>query len=249
MLIAIGGGLDLHGERKILKRLLSEARGQNSSVCVVTTATNYPEEARQKHYEAFTSLGIADLTFLHLRERAEANDPLNAQTAGRADIIFFTGGDQLQLTKALEGTRFLKAVGARINNGAIVAGTSAGAAALSSLMIYGEQSTVDDPSEGKEVVSLKTGFGFAGRYIIDTHFSQRNRLDRLFSKVAENPGAIGLGIDEDTAAIIHADNTMEAIGSGNVTIIDDVSISSSRINDQHTPLTIRAGESYIPKPR
>jgi cyanophycinase len=243
MLLAIGGGLDLQGERHILKRLLSEANGSKTSICVVTTATGFPEKTRRSHSDAFEALGLSDYTFLHITNAHQANDPANVEAARRADIIFFTGGDQLRLSDALQGTHFLEAVADRLQQGGIVAGTSAGAAALSRLMIYGEDPPAGDSSGKKEIVSLKTGFGFASRFIIDTHFNQRNRFARLFSMVAENPAKIGLGIDEDTAVIIHDDDSLEVIGSGKMTVIDDPGISNRRVNDL-SRVTLISGQSY-----
>jgi len=223
MLVAIGGKLDLEGEREILKRLLAEARGVQSNVLVVTSATGYPDETRQDHEDAFARLGIPNVTTLHLRTPQEADDP---QAAARADLILFTGGDQLRLVRALGGTDFMSMLAKREQAGAIVAGTSAGAAAMAQTMIYGE-SADDDPE--REIVSLKDGFGLAAGYIIDTHFDRRGRYGRLFDQVAAHPDKVGLGLDENTAAIFHGDGSIEALGPGHVTIIDDPESATARV--------------------
>lgn len=217
MLVAIGGKLDLEGERQILRRLLAEARGTQSNVLVVTSATGYPDEARKDHEDAFAKLGIPGVTTLHLRTPQEANDAAAVAAANNADLVLFTGGDQLRLVNALGGTDFMSTIAKREQEGAVVAGTSAGAAAMAQMMIYGEPAA-DDPE--REIVSLKEGFSLAAGYIIDTHFDRRGRYGRLFEQVAGYPDKIGLGLDENTAAIFHADGTIEALGEGHVTIID-----------------------------
>ncbi len=209
LLFAIGGALDCTEERAILKRMLAAARGTGSSVCVVTSATASPEEARKAYVEAFAGLGIADCTILHPTTPAEADAPDALAAAARADIVFFTGGDQQKLVEAIAGSAFMQAVARNFAAGGIVAGTSAGAAALSKMMIYQEE----------DVVSLKDGFGFLDDAVVDTHFSQRQRLSRLFSMVAAAPNSFGIGVDENTAAIIAPDGALDVVGAGTVTVV------------------------------
>lgn len=224
MLFAIGGAMDCTNDREILKRLLAQARGTASRVCVITSATSYPDDAYKSYMDAFTGMGVAACSVFHLKDRQEADASEVLAAAAQADIIFFSGGDQQRLAQALAGSDFMKVVADHHAAGRIVAGTSAGAAAMSADMIY----------EEKKTVSLLEGFGLTDDLIVDTHFSQRGRLSRLFGVVAHKPAQLGLGVDENTAAILKADGTMEVIGAGTVTVVD----STARAE------TLRAGEAY-----
>jgi cyanophycinase len=240
MLFAIGGGLDCQGDRDILKRILQEAKGAGSSVCIITTATNFPDEARRQYLDAFGSLGATDCRVLHLTARSETEDPHMIRVIQEADIVFFTGGDQLKLSKVFAGTPLMKAITEGLEgNSLIVAGTSAGAAALSREMIY--------PSKENEVCLLE-GFGLTEELVVDTHFSERNRLSRLFNAVAQGNNLTGLGVDENTAAIIKPDGTLEVIGAGTATIIAPFKNASARAKKTQ-PAVLNPGDKYNLKER
>lgn len=227
-LIAAGGGLDDEKDMAVFRRILAEARGLDSKVHVISTATRIPVQTEAGYRKTFNALGIPDISVSFVNSRAEAKDPARAASLADADLIFFTGGDQLRLTSILGGTPFMDAVYKRHEEGAVVAGTSAGAAAMSDLMVYNGESEV---AMHKGEVSFTTGFGFVSRAVIDTHFSQRGRLPRLFNVVATNPVNIGVGLDEDTAVIIRDRNRMEVIGSGTVTIVDGTKLTYNNMTE------------------
>jgi cyanophycinase len=222
-LIAIGGAEEKTGDMGVLKRVLAEARGAGSRVHVITTATGYPEEVGQTYREAFRLLGV-ECEVTHIASRTEAGNPELLKQIGAADVVFFTGGDQLKLSTILGGTPFLDAVRARHEAGAVVAGTSAGAAALSQLMIYGGD---PDKAMQKGEVALTAGFGLAPEFVFDTHFMNRGRLARLFNVIATAPDKTGIGLDENTGVVLRADGEIEVIGSGAVTVVGGKTLTSN----------------------
>lgn len=230
--VAIGGAEDKTGEKIILRRLLSESpQGKNARICVITTATSEPEKSRAKYDDAFSALGVLpdNLDILHISTRTQANDPSIAAAIRSADVVFFSGGDQLRITTVFGGTESLRVLKEGFESGKqIIAGTSAGAAAASSLMVYGGQ---PDKALQKGHVLLTAGLSFVEGVIFDTHFSESGRLSRLFNAVSTNPGILGIGLDEDTAVIVRPDKTLEVIGSRTVTIVDGTSIKTSNITD------------------
>lgn len=242
MLFAIGGSLDCQGEMQILKRLLKEARDNQSSVCIVTTATSYPDQARKLYADTFAALDVKDCTILHIDSRAEAESAEALHAVRRADIVFFTGGDQLKLAKTLSGTAFMEAVNENFRQGRIIAGTSAGAAAMSKQMIYAVQRRENGKYKGKHVF-LENGFGLSEELILDTHFSERRRLTRLFTMVSQNPACMGLGVDENTAAILKKDGTVEIIGAGTVTIVHGDQAAAKKSGKMPRQV-LRHGEIY-----
>lgn len=251
-LIAIGGAEDKTGDMTVLKHVLAEARGATSNVHIVTTATAYPEEVGQTYRDAFKALGV-DCRISHITTRAAANDDELLKQIGAADVVFFAGGDQLKLATILGGTAFLDAVRERHEAGAVIAGTSAGAAAMSLLMIYG-----GDPEKAMEKgeVTLTEGFGLAPGVVFDTHFMNRGRLSRLFNVVAAAPAKTGIGLDEDTAIVWRKNGEMEVIGSGAVTIVDGKNLTRCNITqiergekieaEGFNVTTLKAGDRYKP---
>jgi len=221
-LIAIGGAEDKTSDKAVLRRVLAETGKPCPRVLVVTTATAYKEEAAANYGAAFAALS-ATCVFAHIGTAAEAAHPDHIVEAAKADVIFFTGGDQSRLVDVLEGSPFLEQVRAHHAAGGVVAGTSAGAMAMSTLMIAG-----GDPANGfvKDGIAKGVGFGMAPDFVIDTHFSQRNRLSRLFNAVASDPRKTGLGLDEDTALILRGLDG-EVAGSGTVTVVTGEKLRSS----------------------
>lgn len=213
-LIAIGGAEDKTGDKAVLQRVLAETGRDHPRVLVVTTATAYKAEAAANYGSAFSALGAA-CQFAHIADAAGAADAGALAAVKEADVIFFTGGDQSRLVDVLAGSPFLAAVQGFQAAGGVVAGTSAGAMAMSALMIAG-----GDPENGmvRGGIAEGTGFGMAPALVIDTHFTQRNRLSRLFNMISADPRKTGLGLDEDTALIMRGRDA-EVAGSGTVTIV------------------------------
>lgn len=205
-------------ERGILRKIIDESRLKKDSVIeVITTASQIPQIVGPEYKKAFEFLGAKNVNILDIQNREQANSDAIVARANAADIVMFTGGDQLRLTSILGGTRFHDAILLKYQEqNFIYAGTSAGAAAASENMIYQGSS-----SEALLKGEIKTtqGLGFIENVIVDTHFVQRGRIGRLFQSVVNNPRTLGIGLGEDTGLYINGD-TMTAIGSGLVILVD-----------------------------
>lgn len=225
-LIAIGGNEDRVNEQEVLTRIVHEIGNANYKVVVIPTASEEPEQRGKDYHRVFTSLGAATVEILDISNRAQANNKALAKKLNDADLIFLTGGDQLRLTTLVGGTWVLDAIHARLRAGALVAGTSAGAAVFSDTMIYEGKS-----EEGllKGGVLTTSGFGFVENIIFDTHFLDRGRIGRLMQIVTTNPTCIGVGLGEDSGVILKGDGTAEVIGTGQVIIVDGSDIEHSNI--------------------
>lgn len=215
-------------EKGILRRLLIESpKGTDSRVEIITTASTIPHEVGQQYERAFNYLGATNLGVLNINTRAEANSEDLARRISQSDVVVFTGGDQLRISSIIGGTEVHERLLLKyFNENFLVAGTSAGAAAASSNMIYQGAS-----SEAllKGEVKITSGLGFINDVIIDTHFVHRGRIGRLMQAVASNPRALGIGLGEDTGLLIINGNEMEAIGSGLVILVDGRKIRDTNI--------------------
>ncbi len=217
-------------EKGILKRITTEsARGNLSRFEIITTASNIPEEVGAEYVKAFTQLNVLDVGVLNVKTREEANAPENIERLRMADVVMFTGGDQLRLTSIFGGTAFHHLLLDKYQNeNFIKAGTSAGAAASSNNMIYQGNS---QEALLKGEVKITGGLGFINNVIVDTHFVQRGRIGRLLYACASNPINIGIGLGEDTGLLITNGNDMEAIGSGLVMLVDATHMRDTNITD------------------
>jgi cyanophycinase len=216
----IGGAEDKIRDRVILNRFTELAGGADGVVAVISTASSLGFEAGERYREIFTGLGIATVRPLHAMTRQQANDVAYVRPLRDATGIFLTGGNQLRLSSTIGGTLLAEAVMERFRAGAVVAGTSAGASAMSSHMIaFG----ASGGTPKHRMAALAAGLGVLPSVIVDQHFQQRNRYGRLLSVIAQNPSLLGLGVDEDTAGVVGPDGVMEVIGRGSVTIIDGAS--------------------------
>jgi cyanophycinase len=215
--ILIGGAEDKVRDRVILQRFVSLAGGKRARIAVISTASAFALEAGERYRQVFGELGAASVTPLHTSSRAEANDETVAGAVRAANGIFLTGGNQLKLASIIGGTRVAEAILEAFRHGAVVAGTSAGASAMSSHMVaFGASGTTPK----QRMAQIAAGLGVLPGVIVDQHFQQRNRLGRLLSLVAQNPSLIGLGVDEDTAGVVGPDHVMDVIGRGSVTVVD-----------------------------
>jgi len=226
-------------ERGILKRIITESAGtENSSVEVITTASQIPELVGEEYIKAFNQLNVENVNVLDIRSREDADNPEYLERIKQADVVMFTGGDQLRLSSIFGGTAFLNILKDRyVYEHLLVAGTSAGAAAASANMIYRGQS---NEAMIKGEVQMTAGLGFIDSVIIDTHFVQRGRIGRLFYAVASNPGILGIGLGEDAGLLITEGKTMEAIGSGLTIVVDGRNIIETNIYDVEmgTPVSV-----------
>jgi cyanophycinase len=215
--IVIGGAEDKIRDRIILNRFVSLAGGEDSTVCVISTASSLGHEAGERYRVVFGELGVQTVRPLHAMTRAQANDETFARQVRDATGIFLTGGNQLRLSSTLGGTRLANAILDRFQAGAVIAGTSAGASAMSSHMIaFGASGATPK----HRMAAIAAGLGVLPGVIVDQHFQQRNRLGRLLSLIAQNPSLLGLGVDEDTAGVVGPDQILEVIGRGSVTVVD-----------------------------
>jgi len=215
--IVIGGAEDKFRDRVILNRFVSLAGGTEATIAVISTASSLGTEAGERYRQIFGELGVQRVQPLHALTRAQSNDATSARTVSNATGIFLTGGNQLRLSSTIGGTRLAEAVMERFRHGAVVAGTSAGASAMSTHMIaFGASGATPK----QRMATIAAGLGVLPGVIVDQHFQQRNRLGRLLSLIAQNPSLLGLGIDEDTAGVVGPDSVMEVIGRGSVTVVD-----------------------------
>ncbi len=217
-------------ELGILRRIAEEAGGINSKIEIITTASTIPYEVGEGYLDAFSKINCHNVDVMHIRNRDDANNDAYKQRIKKCDCVMFSGGNQLRLTAVFGGTDFLQIIKQRYQAESefIVAGTSAGAMAMSNTMIY-EGNAAKAHLKGE--VKITTGLGFMDNVIIDSHFEKRGRFGRLAQAVAANPGCIGVGLSEDTGMLIKEGNKMEAIGSGCVMIIDGHDIRHSNIAD------------------
>lgn len=226
-------------ERGILKRVVVESeRGSESRVEVVTTASQVPEEVGNEYVKAFSYLGVTNVGVLGIKTREEAGSDEVCTRLEQANVIVFTGGDQLRLTSILGGTPVHKILLRKYADELVViAGTSAGAAACSNNMIY-QGSAHEALLKGE--IKITSGLGFIDDVIIDTHFVHRGRIGRLFQAVVSNPVVLGIGLGEDTGLLITEGNKMEAIGSGLVILVDGRNIKDTNLTevDMGAPISI-----------
>ncbi len=244
-LIAIGGaedkGTDLEKgeihrnnlnffELGILRRIVEEAGGPLSRIEVITTASTIPYEVGDNYLNAFGKIGCTDVGVMHIRNRADTNNKEYIDRIAACTVVMFSGGNQLRLSSTFGGTTFFKTIMDRYLNedGFVIAGTSAGAMAMSNTMIYEGNAA---KAHLKSEVKITTGLGFMDNVIFDSHFEKRGRFVRLAQAVAANPACIGIGLGEDTGMLVTGGNRMEAIGSGLVMIIDGHEIVHSNIAD------------------
>jgi cyanophycinase len=246
-LIIIGGAVDMGSnvtlqehilqpdyikffEQGILRRIINEsARQEGSQIEVITTASQIPELVGAEYIKAFGQLNVTNVNVLHIKSREDAGNKEYLDRIRKADVVMFSGGDQLRLTAIFGGTEFLQILKQRYQKeNFVIAGTSAGAAAASTHMIYRGQS---NEALVKGEVQITAGLGFIDSVIVDTHFVQRGRIGRLMYAVATNPGILGIGLGEDTGLLITEGYMMEAIGSGLIILVDGRNIVSTNIYD------------------
>lgn len=224
-LMVIGGGEDRRHDMTILSRFVELAGGTVARIAVLTAASSIQDEMWEIYDRAFKELGVGEHFPVAINTREEANDESTAARMAESTGIFMTGGDQKRLLALIGGTAIDQAMHrAYLENGACIAGTSAGASAMSGHML--SESSQDVMAE-KGTVHLGAGLGFLLRVVIDQHFSERRRLGRLLAVIAQNPYLFGVGIDENTALVLHRGMSLEVIGDGAVTLIDGRRMSSN----------------------
>lgn len=222
-LLAVGGHEQHEAPRRdkspefILQRFVEELPTRRT-VVVIPTAAAKPAEAAQDYIDAFSALGVEHVEVLNIQSREQANGAEALAVLDRADGIMFTGGDQLRLTALLGGTALLARLMERyLHEPLVIAGTSAGAAAMSTPMIYQGR---NDAGFVKDEIHLTTGLQLLRDVAIDTHFIARGRIVRMAQILATNPGCVGLGLEEDTAVLITKGRELEVLGNGMAVLLD-----------------------------
>ncbi|HEV3287072.1 MAG TPA: cyanophycinase [Steroidobacteraceae bacterium] len=225
-IVPIGGAENKENDRRILERFVRCSGGAAADLVVIPTASRV-HETGERYEQLFRELGAARVTVMDFDTRRDCQEQGRLERIGQASGIFFTGGNQLRVTTLLGGTPVAKLIRLRNASGVTVGGTSAGASILSEHMIAAGD-------EGSSMIAgsvrLAPGLGLTNRFIIDQHFRQRDRLGRLLTALAYNPFSVGIGLDEDTAAFIGPDETVEVEGSGAVTIVDGADVTYSSID-------------------
>ena len=243
-LIAIGGaedkGTDLEAgiiqrsqlnffEIGILKTISNLLASKDDRIEIITTASSVPEEVGEQYIMAFNKLGCGNVGHLNIRVREDALSTENIDRLKACKAVLFSGGNQLRLSSIFGGTEFLDILKQRYEEEYfLIAGTSAGAMAMSLTMIYEGNAT---NAHLKGEVKITTGLGFINGVIIDSHFNKRGRFSRLAQAVAANPGTIGIGLGEDTGIVVTNGEELQAIGSGSVMILDGRNIHYNNIAD------------------
>jgi cyanophycinase len=215
-------------EAGILKRIINESKlKEDSQIEIITTASKVPHEVGEEYAKAFNYLGAKNVEVLHIEKREQALSQQTFDRIQKADVVMFTGGDQLRLTSILGGTPMHDLILKKYETEEFVyAGTSAGAAAASQSMIY-QGSSSEALLKGE--IKITSGLGLIDDVVIDTHFVQRGRIGRLFQAVVSNPKTLGIGLGEDTGLLITNGEKMEALGSGLVILVDGRNIADTNL--------------------
>ncbi|HEY0657560.1 MAG TPA: cyanophycinase [Pyrinomonadaceae bacterium] len=244
-LLVIGGAEDKYNERRILKKFLELAGGEKAEILIVPVSSDFPEFAADIYVQAFRRLGVANPRVLRATSRQDVFQADPEELLDGVTGVFITGGDQMRLVSILGGTKFsqkLRQLAAETN--IVLAGTSAGAAGMSTSMIVRGEST---PHPHKNSVRLSPGLGLLKNVIIDQHFTERGRISRLITAVSYNPYNLGIGIDENTAVILDNEGVLEVFGQGTVTIVDGSQITYNEIAevDDHQSFSVCGVQLHI----
>jgi cyanophycinase len=245
ILMPIGGAEDKLDDKIILSAFAQIAGGKSARVVIVPTASSI-EAAGLRYKALFLGMGVESAEVVYIANRDDANGHAPLELLQDATGIFLTGGNQMRLSAMIGGTRFEQLVRERHQHGAVVAGTSAGASILSAHMVaYG----ASGQTPKQRMAHMVAGFGLISNVIIDQHFRQRDRIGRLLALVASNPGLLGLGIDEDTAAMIDDSGTLEVIGRHSITIVDGTEMYSDIFQVKgHGEITVSNARLHVLTP-
>jgi len=244
-LLVIGGAEDKFNERRILKKFLGLAGDDKAEVLIIPVASDFPEFASDIYTQAFRNLGVANPRVLRAVSRQDVFHADPEELLDGVTGVFITGGDQMRLVSMLGGTKFADKLRQLVRETDLVlAGTSAGAAGMSTSMIVRGEST---SHPHKNSVRLSPGLGFLKNIIIDQHFTERGRISRLITAVSYNPYNLGIGIDENTAIILNSQGTMEVYGAGSVTVVDGSQITYNEIAevDEFQPFSVCGVQLHV----
>ncbi|MBD2108594.1 MULTISPECIES: cyanophycinase [unclassified Nodosilinea] len=224
-LVIIGGAEDKEGDCVVLREFVRAAGGVDAEIAVMTAATSLPDEVGDDYTRVFERLGAKRVDVVHTDRREDSEREDNLEKIKGATGIFFTGGDQSRIVEYIKGTPLNDAIQQRRQEGAVIGGTSAGAAMMPDEMII-EGDSVSNPSVG--AVEMGPGMGFLPGIVVDQHFAQRGRLGRLLAALVLQPAVLGLGIDENTAIIVTGDE-FQVVGAGTITVVDETTATHNNL--------------------
>jgi cyanophycinase len=237
-LFAIGGAEAKLRRRTVLEAFVAAAGGSDARIAVVSSASSLGVQVVEVYTSVFTSLGARKVISLRPESRTQAHDPDLVEPLGKVSAIFLTGGNQLKLSSFITGTPFGDAIQEAYQRGTVVGGTSAGASILAEHMIaFGAGGSTPK----QRMSQLSAGLGLLRGVVIDQHFEQRNRYGRLLSLVAQSPSLLGLGVDEDTAAVVHDGSRLTVVGRGAVTVLDGQHLISNAFAAKRTTPLLMSG--------
>jgi cyanophycinase len=228
-LIIIGGAEEKEGSTDILEEVAKRAKKANGCLVIVTAATELPEEVADEYRKVFRDLGVKNIAAVDVRTREDGYDEARVEICRQASVIFFTGGDQLRITSQIGDTLIYRCMRDLYRDGGTIAGTSAGAAAMSGTMLI---SGPGNSSDGTSDLNMAPGLDLLQHAIIDTHFAERGRIGRLLAAVSQNPRNIGLGIDENTALVVERNESFRVMGSGAAYVVDASSVTFSSLSEE-----------------
>ncbi len=227
ILVIIGGAEDKQGDCVVLREFVRAAGGVKACIAVMTAATSLPREVGDEYIHVFERLGAESVQVVHTENRKDSERETSIHIIEESTGIFFTGGDQSRIVDFIKDTPLDDAIHQRHQAGAVIGGTSAGAAMMPDEMIVGGAS-VSNPSV--DAVSMGPGMGFLPGIVVDQHFAQRGRLGRLLAALVLQPAVLGLGIDEDTAIIVSGDE-FQVVGQGAVTVVDESTATHNNLDE------------------
>lgn len=225
-LVIIGGAEDREGECRILREFVRRAGGVKAHIAIMTAATSLPKEVGDDYTRIFERLGAEEVRVVNTEDREDASKSEYLEIIENATGVFFTGGDQARIISLIKDTELDQAIHKRYAEGIAVGGTSAGAAMMPDIMIIEGDS---ETNPRVDVVAMGPGMGFLPGIAVDQHFSQRGRLGRLLSSLAQQPAVLGIGIDENTAVIVQG-NEFQVLGAGAVTVVDVSEITHDNLD-------------------
>lgn len=227
-IFAVGGREVRGGNLAVLSQFVQLCGGPAAHILVLSTASSAPRQRQKEYQDAFRSLGVEDLLFFHQDHREDAGDPSLLEALERADGVFFTGGSQLKLVSTIAGTPLEAALRMRFEQGLHLGGTSAGASAMSTVMIA-RGTGYSAPRLSS--IRMSPGLGFLPGVIVDQHFRERDRFGRLLAAIMCNPSMLGFGLDEDTAFALDAAGCATVFGSGTLTIVDGAHLEATDVHE------------------
>jgi cyanophycinase len=225
-IIPIGGAEEKLHSPEILDRFVEICGGKESRISIIPTASEL-EDTGRNYEKLFRRLGVKHARVLGFETRQDCQSSSELEYIDKSDGVFMTGGNQLRLSTLIGGTQVAQRIRRRNAKGMHVAGTSAGAAFMPEHMIAGG---IEGSTPRPDMVTMAPGLGLTNKFIVDQHFRERDRLGRLLTALAYNPFAVGLGLDENTAAFIRPDDKLDVVGSGGITLIDPTELSYSSMD-------------------